>query len=242
MIFDIVSKIRFGLSLIALWFRLIFAEIQKKRMSEEAYFFKILSIAKKHTRKIIAVTRMDLVVEGLENIPDEPVVYMGNHQSYIDIYVTVNALQRKLCLIGKKEIEKIPIVAYLAREMSVLFLDRENSREGLKTILEAIRRMKEERFDVLIYPEGTRSKRLEMGEFHKGSFKIPQKAHAPIIPMVVNNAYRVFEDNYRVTPHIPVRLAFLPPVRLEELSEEEVKNIDELVKGQIAKKLKEFNK
>lgn len=241
MLFDLISKIRFGFSLIRLWFSMLGTRSLKSRLDKDSYYNEILMRAKKHTSDLVRISKMNLVVEGLENIPDEPVVFMGNHQSYIDIYVTVTALNRRLILIGKKEILKIPIIGKLGREMNVLFLDRDNPREGLKTILEAIRLIKEERYDVLIYPEGTRSKTYAMGEFHKGSFKIAQKTKAPIIPMVVNDAYKVFEDTYKVTPHVDVHLKFLPPIYPDQLSAEEDKNIDQLLKDRIQVELDKFN-
>ena len=108
--------------------------------------------------------------------------------------------------------------------------------------LEAINLIKNENFDVLIYPEGTRSKRTEMSEFHKGSFKIAQKSQAPIIPMVVNNAYKVFEETYKVKKGIDVHLAFLEPIYLDRLDPEDAKNIDEYVKNRIQAKLDEFTR
>ncbi len=241
MLFDIISKIRVGLSLIRLWFRMLGSSYTKKKLDRDAYYQYVLRNAKIHTTDLVKISKMNLIVEGLENIPDEPVVFMGNHQSYIDIYVTVSTLSRRLILIGKKEILKIPIVSKLGREMNVLFLDRENAREGLKTILEAIRLIKEEKFDVLIYPEGTRSKSREMGEFHKGSFKIAQKTKAPIIPMVVNDAFKVFEETYKVIPNVDVHLKFLPPIYLDKLSPEDAKNIDQVLKDVIQKELDSFN-
>jgi 1-acyl-sn-glycerol-3-phosphate acyltransferase len=241
MLFDIISKIRFGLSLIRLWFSMLGARSLKKKVDRDTYYGEVLRKAKIHINDLIRISKMNLIVDGLENIPDEPVVFMGNHQSYIDIYVAVGTLSRRLILIGKKEILKIPIIGKLGLEMNVLFLDRENPREGLKTILEAIRLIKEERFDVLIYPEGTRSKSREMGEFHKGSFKIAQKTKVPIVPMVVNDAYKVFEDTSKVTPGVDVYLKFLPPIYLDELSEEDAKNIDQVLKDVIQKELDRLN-
>lgn len=241
MIYDFISKIRFGFSLIRLWFSLVFIKFKKEKLGEDRYYWEVLKRAHRHTSDLIKYTKMDLTVEGIENIPDEPVVFMGNHQSYIDIYATMNSLQRKLTVIGKIEIKKIPIVSTLGNEMRVLYLDRSNPREGLKTVIEAIKRIKDEKQDVLIYPEGTRSKKHEMGEFHKGSFKIPQKTKAPIVPMVVNDAYKVFEDTYRVTPHVKVNLKFLPPIYMDELSSDEVKRIDEILKEKIQNELDAFN-
>lgn len=246
MIFDIIAKLRFGLSLIRLWFKLLFIRGKKNKLTEDAYYQEVLKIAEVHTGDLIRYTKMNLTVEGLENIPDEPVVFMGNHQSYIDIYVTVNTIirrikERHLTLIGKKEILNMPIIGRLGIEMDVLYLDRENAREGLKTILEAIRRIKEEQHHVLIYPEGTRSKSRTMNEFHKGSFKIALKSGAPIVPMVVNDAYRVFEETYRVKPNVPVHLKFLPPIYLSEMTSEEEKNIDVLLTEKIQNELDSWN-
>lgn len=246
MLFDIITKLRFGLSLIRLWFRLIFAKGKKSKLSKDEYYHEIVKLALTHTGELIKYTKMNLTLEGLENIPDEPVVFMGNHQSYFDIYVTVNALiqklqSRHLTLIGKKEILKMPIIGRLGTEMDVLYLDRDNAREGLKTILEAIRRVKEEQHDVLIYPEGTRSKSRTMNEFHKGSFKISQKAGVPIVPMVVNDAYKVFEETYRVKPDVPVHLKFLPPINLKDLTPDEEKNIDKILAERIQVELDSWN-
>ncbi|HBW14461.1 MAG TPA: 1-acyl-sn-glycerol-3-phosphate acyltransferase [Proteiniclasticum sp.] len=246
MLFDIIAKLRFGLSLIRLWFRLIWVKRRKQSLSKDEYYHEIVKRAEIHTGELIKYSKMNLTVDGLENIPDEPVVFMGNHQSYIDIYVTVNALiqkikSRHLTLIGKKEILNMPIIGRLGTEMDVLYLDRENAREGLKTILEAIRRIKEEQHDVLIYPEGTRSKSRKMNDFHKGSFKIAQKSGAAIVPMVVNDAYKVFEETYRVRPHVPVHLRFLPPIYLRELDPEDEKNIDEILAARIQNELDSWN-
>lgn len=241
MFYDIISKIRFGFSLIRLWFRLTFLKLQRNKLGEEKYYWRILHTAQIHTKELVKYTKMNLTVEGLENIPDEPVVYMGNHQSYIDIYTIMNTLQRKLTVIGKKELLKVPIIRTLGHEIRVLYLDRSNPREGLKTVIEAIKRIKDENQDVLIFPEGTRSKSHEMGEFHKGSFKIPEKGKAPIIPMVVNDAYKVFEDTYKVTPNVKVNLKFLPPIYMDQLSKEDAKRIDEIVKEKIQVELDLFN-
>lgn len=246
MVFDLIAKTKFGFSLVVLWFRLVFAKRQKKDMSLPDYYRLILKRAEKHTGDLIRISKMDLTVEGLENIPDEPCVFMGNHQSYIDIYVTVNALiqnieKRHLTLIGKIEILKIPIIRLLGTEMGALFLDREDARQGLKVILEAIRRIKEDGHHVLIYPEGTRNKSRTMNEFHKGSFKIPQKASAPILPVVVNDAYKVFEETYKVKPHQRVHLKFLPPIYMDELNKEEQKDIDVLLKNRIQEELNLLN-
>lgn len=241
MLFDIWSKLRFGLSAIKMWFRLIYNMWIVRTQGEKAGYNHAFAVAKDHVAEILRISRMNLTIEGVENIPEEPVVFMGNHQSYMDIYVALSALTRPVYLIGKLEIKKMPILGRLAKAMHGLLLDRDNAREGLKVILAAIDGIKKDGYDVFIYPEGTRSKSLVMGEFHKGSFKIAQKSGAPIVPMVANNTYKVFEEHYRVQPDVDVYMGFLPPIHMDQLTKEEQKNIDAYVKERIQAKLDELN-
>ena len=75
-----------------------------------------------------------------------------------------------------------------------LFLDRQDIKAGMKTILTAIDKVKSG-ISICIFPEGTRNKgenELEMLPFHEGSFKIATKAGCPIIPIAISNSAEIF--------------------------------------------------
>ena len=83
-------------------------------------------------------------------------LYVGNHRSYFDIlagYVSVPSL---MGFVAKKEMEKIPLLSTWMKLVNCLFLDRENVKEGLKTILQGINQIKNG-ISVWIFPEGTRN-------------------------------------------------------------------------------------
>ena len=48
---------------------------------------------------------------GLENVPDEPVLFIGNHRSYFDILLTYSRCKRLTGYVAKKEMEKIPLLS-----------------------------------------------------------------------------------------------------------------------------------
>ncbi len=52
------------------------------------------------------VSRM--TVEGQENIPDGPCVFVGNHRSYYDIPLLLAGLEEPHGILAKEELEKIP--------------------------------------------------------------------------------------------------------------------------------------
>ena len=86
-------------------------------------------------------------------ISDEPVLYVGNHRSFFDILLTYSRCKRLTGYIAKKEMEKVPLLSIWMRFVYCLFLDRENPKEGLKTILKAIEYIKKG-ISICIFPEG----------------------------------------------------------------------------------------
>lgn len=82
-------------------------------------------------------TRLD--VKGQENVPeDTPVLYIANHRSYYDIPVCYTLVKNNTGFVSKKEMEKVPCISRWMRYINCQFLDRENVREGLKTLLNCI--------------------------------------------------------------------------------------------------------
>ena len=147
---------------------------------------------------ILKMTGVTTTVIGEENVPDEPVLFIGNHRSYFDILIYHEAIGKPLGFLAKKEMEKIPLLSTWMKNLYCLFLDRDNMREGLKTILQAIDYVKNG-ISICIFPEGTRNKNedeLDMLPFHEGSFKIAAKTNCPIIPMAISGSADIWENHF----------------------------------------------
>lgn len=138
---------------------------------------------------------MDLHVEGKENLPKEgPVVFVSNHQGYADIIMLMAALDTiQFGFVAKDDLIKIPLFGKWILRIRSVSMHRDEAKEAVKAILEGIRYIKDG-FSLLIFPEGTRSKGPEMGEFKKGAFKLATKPKVPIVPVTVHGSYRVFEE------------------------------------------------
>ena len=87
---------------------------------------------------ILKITGVRTTVIGEENIPDEAVLFVGNHRSYFDILLTYSRCRRLTGYIAKKEMERYLTLTSWMRRVYCLFLDRKDPKEGLKTILQAI--------------------------------------------------------------------------------------------------------
>jgi 1-acyl-sn-glycerol-3-phosphate acyltransferase len=121
--------------------------------------------------------------------------------------------------VAKKEMNKVPLLRVWMRYLDCIFLDRQNIREGLKSILLAVEKMKAG-ISICIFPEGTRNKVADTFlPFHEGSLKIAEKAKAPIIPMTIVNSAAIFEDHFPKIKRATVVLEYGDPIYPDTLKE-----------------------
>lgn len=188
--------------------------------------------------RFLAGTKVDYI--GEENIPkDTPVLYIGNHRSFFDIVLTYVRVPRPTGYIAKKSLEKVPLLNVWMRNLHCLFLDRENIKAGMQTILAAIDLMKNGK-SICIFPEGSRSK--EEGTFlpfHEGSFKIAAKADCPIIPMTIVNSAAVFENQFPKIRKAHVVIEYGKPIYVKELPKEQQKQLAPYVQNIIMETYKQ---
>lgn len=165
-----------------------------------------------------------IIVKGEERIPqDTAVLYVGNHRSFFDILITYVRVPRSTGYISKKEMAKWPLLSNWMRNLHCLFLDRENIKEGMKTILTAIEKVKSG-ISICIFPEGTRNKvEGTFLPFHEGSFKIADKGDVPIVPISIVNSAAIFENQFPKIKKATVVVEYCEPVYIKDLEKEQRK-------------------
>lgn len=177
---------------------------------------------------ILKISGVEVTVIGEENVPDEPVLFIGNHRSYFDILLTYSRCRRLTGYVAKKEMLRYPLLRDWMKRLYCLFLDRENPKEGLKTILQAIDYEKNG-ISICIFPEGTRNdgEELSMFPFHNGSFKIAEKSGCAIVPMSLNNTVSIFEAHLPFIRKTHVVLEYGKPIYMKDMDKETKKHIGE---------------
>ena len=170
-------------------------------------------------------------VLGLENIPeDHPVLFVGNHRSIFDIILAGSLIKHSCGFVAKKDLQGTPITLIM-EEIHCLFLDREDPRQGLKTILTAIDYVKDG-ISMFIFPEGTRCKvEGTFLPFHAGSFKIATKAKVPVIPVTIVGMGDVFEDHFPRVKRAPVVIEFGDPIETADMDRNAQKELPDRVKA-----------
>jgi len=184
---------------------------------------------------VMDVFQTEVNVHGAENIPNQgPVVYVSNHQSYADIPLCCKVLNKiQLGFVAKDGLQKLFLYGEWVENIRSVLIKRDDPRSSLRTIEQAIDLI-HQGFSMLIFPEGTRSKGTEMGEFKKGSLRLATKSGVPVIPITINGTWRIFEEkgypqktSVDITIHKAIETKNLSKVEASALSE----RIEEIIRG-----------
>ena len=187
-------------------------------------------------RYIFMINRTKTIVEGIENIPEhKQIIYIGNHQGYVDIPFLMAVIPTTIGFIAKKELGRVPVIGMWMKGIHCIFLDRGNFRKAMRDIEKGINEAREG-YPKVIFPEGTRSQSEKMGTFKPGSILLAAKAGLTIVPVTINGTYKLWEEHKKIVP-ADLQLTIHPPVDTAGMSEDEQKNLTEKLWNTIASAL-----
>lgn len=172
------------------------------------------------SRLLMAAIGIDLNVLGEENLKAKrPAVFIFNHRNQADPLIAGRLVSDNFTSVGKKELEKDPLMGTLGKVMDAAFIDRDDP----KAAVESLRKMEDlarKGLSILIAPEGTRLDTTEVGEFKKGPFRIAMATGIPIVPIVIRNAEAIAERNSSTFNAGSVDVAVFPPIDIGDWTNE----------------------
>lgn len=217
-----------------------FAWMRKYAKNREKYDIN-LKYSKLHRlcERLSKSLNADITVKGLENIPDETACYLSNHISMTDPLIYLSVFHKATTFVCKKEIEKYPFVAKCINCIEGEFIDRQDLKSSLRTMMKVEKDLRTRKKSWLIFPEGTRNKdrKALLLDFHYGTFKAPTKAKVPLVPCVVYGSHRLIFYKTKFKRY-PIYVEFgkpLYPEEYENMSTQEVaKNIQSRVQTMLS--------
>ncbi|MGH9774503.1 MAG: lysophospholipid acyltransferase family protein [Candidatus Acidiferrales bacterium] len=126
-------------------------------------------------------------VEGGENIPAGVCIFVANHSSILDPPVIAVSIPKRISFLAKKEVFRIPIIATIMRQGSVIPVDRSNRDAATASVDQAIGHL-QKGISYIVFPEGTRSLDGRLRTFKKGSFVMAILARVPVVPVSIAGA------------------------------------------------------
>ena len=162
---------------------------------------------------------------GLENITNQPTIFIGNHQSFLDGFILNTALNNKILkntyyLAVSKHFKSF-LKKWGANHGNIILLDIDNN---LSETLQAAAMVLRQGKNLVIFPEGARSRDGEMIEFKKAFAILSKTLNIPIQPFVINGAYKAMPIGSKIPKATNVDLIFLPPLYPEGLDIDKIVN------------------
>ncbi|MEO5682595.1 MAG: 1-acyl-sn-glycerol-3-phosphate acyltransferase [Chitinophagaceae bacterium] len=150
------------------------------------------------------------ILNPLKEDFSKPAVVICNHQSSLDVLLTM-MLHPKIILFINKRVWNLPFVGLVVR-MADFFPTTENTGEGLDKIAARVK----QGYSVVVFPEGTRSEGGDIKRFHKGAFYVAEKLKLDILPILIHGThYALSKDDFLVKDGA-VTLSFLPRIAFDD--------------------------
>jgi 1-acyl-sn-glycerol-3-phosphate acyltransferase len=175
---------------------------------------------------------------GKENLKDdESYVFISNHRSYLDTAMVYCYSGKRMGLVGKKELLKIPIFGYGMGIANIIAIDRSNPTKAIESMQKA-RKVMDDGYSFGVFAEGGRAYPNELLPFKKGAFHLALQTGAPIIPVAIKNTDWMMGKKRGVAYKGTVEMVLLPPIETKDLKTEDLPNLLRKVRGMIAEELK----
>ena len=191
-------------------------------------------------RLMIFITGSKVEVRGSENIPkDGGVLFVSNHRSYFDILTGFGYTKKPLGFVAKYEMIHAPLLKQWMELVNCLFLNRQDIKQGLKTIIKGIDQVKSG-VSVWICPEGGRNMNPDVTnvkEFKEGSLKIAEKGKVPVIPVAIYGTYEIWEEHLPYMRKSKVIIEYGKPIIIDELPDAEKKKLGAYTRSKIVEML-----
>jgi 1-acyl-sn-glycerol-3-phosphate acyltransferase len=199
----------------------------------------VVDLARWWSGWIMGFAGVRMTVENRAQLqPDQAYVFMANHASAIDIWASFRAVPLRMRMIAKKQLARIPLFGWVMLAGRFVFIDRQNARAARRSIQEAGNRIRGG-CSVLIFPEGTRTRDGQLGEFKKGGFHLAMDAGVPIVPIALQGTRALMPRGSLRVKSGNIKAIIGAPIPTQGLTVQDRSALIEQVRNSIASMLAE---
>ncbi len=165
----------------------------------------------------ILKSKLDMKVEGLERIPTKPVIFAGNHQSFLDgfilNYLLPNEVRDNTYYLAIAIHFEGGFKRYLAHRGNIILVDVD---KNLKETLQIAAKVLKEGKNLVIFPEGARTRDGNLQEFKKTFAILSRELNVPVVPFGIKGAYEAMPYGASIPNKGRVEIEFFDSVGGEE--------------------------
>ncbi len=193
----------------------------------------------------LKVLGIKIEVKNKTELPKGIYIFMSNHQSQLDIPVLEKVLEPyNIRFLAKKSLFKIPFFGWGIKALGYVPVERENPKEGLKSVLACVERIKKG-ISLVIFPEGTRSPTGELLPFKLGGFVIPLKSKISVVPVAIWGTRDILPKGslwFKLSKRRKVKVYLDEPIEMKEFNVRDKKRLSQIVRERILKSLEILKK
>lgn len=214
---------------------------KRKKYTIEVRYAKV----RKFIIKALKVLHVELEVEGVENL-NSPGIKMltPNHQAVLDPAYIIALSEKPVAFMAKIESKKIPLINKIMGILDCDYLDRKDLHQQVRVLKNVENSLLEGKMNWGVFPEGTRNKDIDnvvVNEFHPGTFKMAIRNNFDVVPVAIDNSYKVLSKKYHAK-RFKIKISFLPPVNAQSLNTQNTIDFAKDVQKQVEDKIIEFRK
>jgi 1-acyl-sn-glycerol-3-phosphate acyltransferase len=158
-------------------------------------------------------------------------IYVANHRSYIDGICTFLTVNGQFRVLGKAEVNSIPVFGFLYR-YAVILVNRSSKKNRTKSIEVLKKVLNHYNISIFIFPEGTFTKDNEvLSKFYDGAFRIAIETQTDIQPLVIIGADKCLPGNtyFKISPGI-ITTYYLDKISIKHYeSENDIEKLKDIV-------------
>lgn len=186
-------------------------------------------------RTTFRLTRIPVVVCGVENLPEGHCVIVANHASYVDGVLLFGYLPPRFAFVIKGEMKKFPLVNFLLQRIGAKFVERFDTSGSARDARHLLRAASSGE-SLAVFPEGTFEPHPGLDRFRAGAFAAAINASVPVVPAVISGSRHVLPGDHILPRHGRLRIdilqaiepthpAFVDSAKLAELSRQRILDV-----------------
>ncbi len=178
-----------------------------------------------------------VTVRGGEQLdPDRNYVFVSNHRSYLDTATLFFFAGRKMGLVAKRELLKVPVFGQGMNFVNIIAIDRSNPERAMRS-MEKARQVMAGGCSFGVFVEGTRAMPGELLPFKKGAFHLALQTNSPIIPVAIKNTDWMMGKRTGVAFAGEIEMVLLPPIETSDLGADGIPELIRATRTAIAHEL-----
>jgi 1-acyl-sn-glycerol-3-phosphate acyltransferase len=172
-------------------------------------------------RAWLRLSGVKVVVKGLDQLdPKQTYVFVANHRSYLDTATLFIHTGRRIGLLAKKELLKVPVLGVGMGFVNVMAIDRTNLESALRTTEAAARRI-QSGVSFAVFVEGTRAQPSALLPFKKGAFYMARQAGVPVVPVAIKYSDLLMGKGTGEAKSGTIEMVIMSPLATADVSSDE---------------------